>query len=211
MLPSLKLSAARGFRVLVNAGPGEETLGESIVKETGAAAAASVLAGSAHRSHSPRGSLAIAGDTGPLHLACALGRPVVGIYGPTDPSRNGPYGTRFNVLRSPVSRATMPAARQPEAGLLTIQPGRSAAWRPKSCSDRRVQSMSSPSTPPKVRPTQSAVEKIARRIRVPLGFVAAALYLFELWPARRPCQPQSPGAFSSCSPVSGCAVTPPAT
>ena len=41
-----------------------------------------------------RVSLTIAGDTGPLHLACALGRPVVGIYGPTDPSRNGPYGTR---------------------------------------------------------------------------------------------------------------------
>ena len=49
-------------------------------------------------------SLCIAGDTGPLHLACALGRPVVGIYGPTDPSRNGPFGTRFRVLRSPESR-----------------------------------------------------------------------------------------------------------
>jgi hypothetical protein len=32
------------------------------------------------------------GDTGPLHLAAALDRPVVGIYGPTDPARNGPYG-----------------------------------------------------------------------------------------------------------------------
>ena len=48
-----------------------------------------------------RVALVIAGDTGPLHLACALGRPVVGIYGPTDPSRNGPFGTRFRVLRSP--------------------------------------------------------------------------------------------------------------
>ena len=49
-------------------------------------------------------ALCIAGDTGPLHLACALGRPVVGIYGPTDPSRNGPFGTRARVLRSPGSR-----------------------------------------------------------------------------------------------------------
>ena len=40
--------------------------------------------------------------------------------------------------------------------------------------------MSSPSAPPKVRPTQWRWEKIARRIRVPLGFVAALVYLFEL-------------------------------
>jgi heptosyltransferase-1 len=67
-----------------------------------------------------RVSLAIAGDTGPLHLACALGCPVVGIYGPTDPSRNGPYGTRFRVLRSPESRRDHTRREAPEAGLLTI-------------------------------------------------------------------------------------------
>ena len=65
-------------------------------------------------------SLAIAGDTGPLHLACALGWPVVGIYGPTDPGRNGPYGTRFKVLRSPESRRDHTRHETPEAGLLTI-------------------------------------------------------------------------------------------
>jgi heptosyltransferase-1 len=69
-----------------------------------------------------RAALVIAGDTGPLHLACALGRPVVGIYGPTDPSRNGPYGTRFKVLRSPESRRDHSRREQPEAGLLTIEP-----------------------------------------------------------------------------------------
>ncbi|MGB6973873.1 MAG: glycosyltransferase family 9 protein, partial [Terracidiphilus sp.] len=67
-------------------------------------------------------ALAIAGDTGPLHLACALGRPVVGIYGPTDPSRNGPFATRFRVLRSPLSRRDHTRRADPEAGLLTIQP-----------------------------------------------------------------------------------------
>lgn len=41
--------------------------------------------------------------------------------------------------------------------------------------------MSGPNSHPKVRPTQWRWEKIARRIRVPLGFVTAALYLFELW------------------------------
>ena len=67
-------------------------------------------------------ALCIAGDTGPLHLACALGRPVVGIYGPTDPSRNGPFGTRFTVLRSPISKRDHSRRAAPEAGLLTITP-----------------------------------------------------------------------------------------
>jgi heptosyltransferase-1 len=33
----------------------------------------------------------VGGDTGPLHLAIALGAPAVAIFGPTDPARNGPY------------------------------------------------------------------------------------------------------------------------
>jgi heptosyltransferase-1 len=69
-----------------------------------------------------RVALVIAGDTGPLHLACALGRPVVGIYGPTDPARNGPFGTRSRVLRSPHSRRDHSRRSEPEAGLLTITP-----------------------------------------------------------------------------------------
>jgi heptosyltransferase-1 len=47
---------------------------------------------------------------------------VVGIYGPTDPSRNGPFGTRFKVLRSPISKRDHTRRPEPEAGLLTIQP-----------------------------------------------------------------------------------------
>ena len=40
-------------------------------------------------------------DSGPLHLAAALRVPGVALYGPTDPARNGPYGSAFCVLRSP--------------------------------------------------------------------------------------------------------------
>jgi heptosyltransferase-1 len=47
---------------------------------------------------------------------------VVGVYGPTDPSRNGPFGARFKVLRSPESRRDHSRYEAPEAGLLTIQP-----------------------------------------------------------------------------------------
>jgi ADP-heptose:LPS heptosyltransferase len=33
----------------------------------------------------------ISGDTGPMHIAAACGTPVIGIFGPTDPLRNGPW------------------------------------------------------------------------------------------------------------------------
>ena len=38
-----------------------------------------------------RARLFVGGDTGPLHLAAACGTPIVGIFGPTDPARNGPF------------------------------------------------------------------------------------------------------------------------
>lgn len=50
---------------------------------------------------SRRAAAVVGVDSGPLHLAAALDRPGVAIFGPTDPGRNGPYGKRFTVLRSP--------------------------------------------------------------------------------------------------------------
>jgi heptosyltransferase-1 len=64
--------------------------------------------------------LFIGGDTGPMHLAAALGIPVVAIFGPTDPSRTGPYGTRSIVLRNPNSRTTSSHGKAPDAGMLEI-------------------------------------------------------------------------------------------
>ncbi|MFP5207519.1 MAG: glycosyltransferase family 9 protein [Acidobacteriota bacterium] len=115
--------AERGLRVLVNAGPGEEPLAAEV--QSAAAGAAAPLRASLAQliALTRRLAICIAGDTGPLHLACALGRPVVGIYGPTDPARNGPFGTRFLVLRSPLSRRDHSRRPEPESGLLTIHPG----------------------------------------------------------------------------------------
>jgi lipopolysaccharide heptosyltransferase I len=48
-----------------------------------------------------RSSLLVANDTGPLHLAAALGTPCLGLYGPTRAARNGPYGARCRGLQSP--------------------------------------------------------------------------------------------------------------
>ncbi|MGD0735101.1 MAG: glycosyltransferase family 9 protein [Terracidiphilus sp.] len=113
--------AARGFRVLMNTGPGEQPLADAILAKEVSATPVTCSLGQLI-ALSRRVALVIAGDTGPLHLACALTRPVVGIYGPTDPSRNGPFGTRFKVLRSPESRRDHTRHQAPEAGLLTIQP-----------------------------------------------------------------------------------------
>jgi len=111
----------RGLRVLVNAGPGEEPLAVAIAQSAATAVRLQCTLGQLI-AITRRMALAIAGDTGPLHLACALGRPVVGIYGPTDPGRNGPFGTRFRVLRSPESRRDHTRRAEPEAGLMTITP-----------------------------------------------------------------------------------------
>jgi len=112
----------RGGLVLVNAGPGEESLAASVVAETRGRALLVSSSVSQLIALTRRVSLVIGGDTGPLHLACALGKPVVGIYGPTDPKRNGPFGTRFRVLRNPESRRDHTRREDPEAGLLTIFP-----------------------------------------------------------------------------------------
>jgi heptosyltransferase I len=83
---------ALGLPVVVTTGPGEEIL-YRLIEENGRNAALF---------HFPisflqlipllkKARLFIGGDTGPFHLACALGTPVVGILGPTLPVRNGPW------------------------------------------------------------------------------------------------------------------------
>jgi heptosyltransferase-1 len=46
-----------------------------------------------------RAALVIANDSGPMHIAAALGRPLVALYGPTNPVRTGPYQREESVLR----------------------------------------------------------------------------------------------------------------
>jgi heptosyltransferase-1 len=46
--------------------------------------------------------LMVTNDTGPMHVAAALGKPVVALFGPTDPSRTGPYGQIARVLKHPL-------------------------------------------------------------------------------------------------------------
>ena len=112
--------AQKGFATVVNVGPGESKLAEAICASPQASAFS--MSGSIGQliACTRRAKLFLGGDTGPLHLAAALQVPVVGIYGPTDPARNGPFETRSRVLRHPDSRRDHSRKNEPEAGLLTI-------------------------------------------------------------------------------------------
>jgi heptosyltransferase-1 len=112
----------QGCTVLVNAGPQELALAAEVTRASGGVALAPEFTLERLIAVTRRVCLVIAGDTGPLHLACALGKAVVGIYGPTDPRRNGPFGVPFRVLRHPESKRDHSRYAEPEAGLLTITP-----------------------------------------------------------------------------------------
>ncbi|HYH06791.1 MAG TPA: glycosyltransferase family 9 protein [Thermoanaerobaculia bacterium] len=88
-----ELAQRLGPRALVVWGPGERELAEAIgarmAPPTNLRELAWLLA---------HAQLVIGADTGPLHLAEALGTKVVGLYGPTDPRRNGPYRQLHHVV-----------------------------------------------------------------------------------------------------------------
>jgi heptosyltransferase-1 len=91
-----------GLQVVVTTGPGEEGYFPRMAAEC-----------QAELHHFPvpflelvplirQARLFISGDTGPLHLACALGAPVVGIFGPTSPARNGPWSAPDEAVVRPL-------------------------------------------------------------------------------------------------------------
>ena len=112
--------AGNGLTPLINYGPGEEELAQA-VQIAGGAKSHRILCSIAELiALTRRSRLFIGGDTGPLHLAAALQVPVVAIFGPTDPARNGPYGTKSIVLRNPASRTSLSHTNAPDPGLLQI-------------------------------------------------------------------------------------------
>jgi heptosyltransferase-1 len=114
--------SADGYTVLVNFGPGEEELA-SAIQEASKKTVVPISCFLAELiAFTRRAKLFIGGDTGPLHLAAALHIPVVAIFGPTDPVRNGPYGTKSIVLRNPASRTSLSHTSDPDPGLLRITP-----------------------------------------------------------------------------------------
>jgi len=119
--------AEEGLKSLINFGPGEESIARAV--EAASGGTAETFKGSLTQlmALTRRASLFIGGDTGPMHLAAALSVPVVGIFGPTNPVRNGPFGARNIVLRSPSSLTSYKHLAEPDHGLLEITSGQVVA------------------------------------------------------------------------------------
>jgi heptosyltransferase-1 len=86
------LREVRGLQAYVLWGPQETTLAQDVVvASAGAARLAPPTTIADLLELSRAAALMVSGDTGPLHIAAAAGTPLVAIYGPTDPERNGPW------------------------------------------------------------------------------------------------------------------------
>src|SRR5262249_19430441 len=86
------LWSERAIESFVTYGPGEEGIARQIASASRSGKC--TLLGSSLKQFvalARRASLFVGGDTGPLHLAAASGTPIVGLYGPTSPERNGPF------------------------------------------------------------------------------------------------------------------------
>ncbi len=86
------LRRERGLSSVVTWGPGDEAMAAAVVDGSAGAAELAPSTSIADLIAIMReAALVVSGDTGPVHLAAAVGTPIVGIYGPTDATRNGPW------------------------------------------------------------------------------------------------------------------------
>jgi len=99
--------AEHGFAPIVVSGPGEDEDAERVIAAAkGLARRAPTTTIKTLASLLSGARLFVGGDSGPLHLACGVGCPVVGLYGPTDPLVNTPWGVPFVALTRPGSGHT---------------------------------------------------------------------------------------------------------
>ncbi len=109
--------ADRGVASIVVWGPGEDDDADRIVAASGGLARRApptTLKSLAALLHGAR--VFVGGDSGPLHLACGMGCPVVGLYGPTDPIVNTPWNVPFVTVAPPGTAYTGIKAMDRAAG-----------------------------------------------------------------------------------------------
>ena len=90
--------AARGIASVVSWGPGDETRADRLVALAPETRRPPLLDFAGLARLCARARLFVGGDTGPLHLADAVGTPTLALFGPTDPESNGPYRHRRGVV-----------------------------------------------------------------------------------------------------------------
>ena len=112
-----------GIQSIINYGPREESLAHRAEKASNGSARAMSFSIGELIALTRLARLFIGGDTGPMHLAAALRIPVVALFGPTDPARNGPFRTKSIVLRNPASPTTLTHRNEPDPGLQAISSG----------------------------------------------------------------------------------------
>ena len=94
-----QLSSKEGLRSVVSWGPGEEARAQAVADASSGTAVLTPPTSVADLVALARAaSIMVSGDTGPLHIAAAVRTPVVGVYGPSDPRRNGPWGAEDAVV-----------------------------------------------------------------------------------------------------------------
>jgi heptosyltransferase-1 len=116
--------AKAGIVTLVNAVDGQDEVAARVVAASGGAARAVPCGLAELTSLLRRAALFVGGDSGPTHLAAALGVPLVGLYGPTDPARNGPWGAGgCRLLRNESSTTSHKRVEEIDRGLARVSVG----------------------------------------------------------------------------------------
>lgn len=116
-----RVREALNMRCVINYGPGEEELAATVKVTSGSADPFAYDGELGQLMALLQGAECIVGgDTGPLHLAIALGTRAVAIFGPTNPARNGPYPPQHFVLRDPDAVTTHDRDSGTDPSLLKI-------------------------------------------------------------------------------------------
>ncbi len=111
----------RGFGVLVNAAHQDDTAATEVMRLSAGGAQMAVCNVAQLVALTRRVAVVVGHDSGPAHLAAAIGIPVVALYGPTDPARNGPWGEGpICVLRHPSSLTSHKRLPATDPGLAQI-------------------------------------------------------------------------------------------
>jgi ADP-heptose:LPS heptosyltransferase len=135
-----RLEREHDARLLITWGPGEEELARSIAQGSGRTTVAPPTPRLKQLAALVAASdLVVAGDTGCLHLAAALGTPIVGLYGPKNAQLYGPFPRRGRVLQSQVPCSPCKLRRcEHRVCMSEIRPAAVAAAAAAALAERRL-------------------------------------------------------------------------